>query len=82
MERTDKIEESTTTNKRKSLPLSRNTPEDFEYGFQEPKSIHLNPGKITLRQAMQFIVDHQSNPKKHNCVVLAGKYKLDEVEMG
>lgn len=58
----------------KALPLDRNTPEDFEFGYMEPKRI--TPGHFTLRQALKFITDHQSEPEKWTAAKIAEEYKL------
>ncbi|XP_067617352.1 protein NDUFAF4 homolog [Eurosta solidaginis] len=60
----------------KPLPLSRKTPEDFEYGYREPRRVL--PGRCTLRQAMQFIIDHQSDPNVWTKQKIAAEYKLKE----
>ncbi|XP_004523185.1 protein NDUFAF4 homolog [Ceratitis capitata] len=60
----------------KPLPLSRKTVQDFEYGYREPTRVV--PGRCTLRQAMQFITDHQSDPDLWTKQRIATDYKLKE----
>ncbi|XP_053951471.1 protein NDUFAF4 homolog [Anastrepha ludens] len=64
------------TDSSKSLPLSRKTPQDFEYGHREPATVR--PGRCTLRQAMQFITDHQSDPDLWTKERIASDYKLKQ----
>ncbi|KAH8407021.1 hypothetical protein KR222_004161 [Zaprionus bogoriensis] len=58
------------------LPLERKTPEDFEYGYLEPQRVML--GRCTLRQALQFINDHQLDPETWTAKKIAEEYKLKE----
>ncbi|XP_017483798.1 PREDICTED: protein NDUFAF4 homolog isoform X2 [Rhagoletis zephyria] len=60
----------------KPLPLSRKTPQDFEYGYREPTRVAA--GCCTLRQAMQFITDHQSDSSLWTKQRIAADYKLKE----
>ncbi|XP_036324805.1 protein NDUFAF4 homolog isoform X2 [Rhagoletis pomonella] len=60
----------------KPLPLSRKTPQDFEYGYREPTRVAA--GRCTLRQAMQFITDHQSDSSLWTKQRIAADYKLKE----
>ncbi|XP_014086802.1 protein NDUFAF4 homolog [Bactrocera oleae] len=64
------------TDPNKPLPLSRKTPQDFEYGYREPTRVVA--GRCTLRQAMQFITDHQSDPELWTKQRIASDYKLKE----
>ncbi|CAD6995026.1 unnamed protein product [Ceratitis capitata] len=64
----------------KPLPLSRKTVQDFEYGYREPTRVV--PGRCTLRQAMQFITDHQSDPDLWTKQRIATDYKLKENVVG
>lgn len=54
--------------------------QDFEYGFMEPSRV--TPGRCTLRQAMQFITDHNSDPEKWTRQKIAEEYKLKEENVG
>ncbi|XP_033163664.1 protein NDUFAF4 homolog [Drosophila mauritiana] len=58
------------------LPLERQTPDDFEYGYLEPNRI--SPGHCTLRQALKFINDHQLDPESWPAKKIANEYKLKE----
>lgn len=60
----------------KALPLDRQTVEDFEYGFKEPTKV--SRGRSTLRQAIKFISDHQSEPDVWTVKRIASEYKLKE----
>lgn len=63
-------------NPERPLPLNRRNVEDFEYGFKEPEKIPL--GRVTLRNALKFINDHQSNPKEYSAIQIADEYLLPE----
>ncbi|XP_017873355.1 PREDICTED: protein NDUFAF4 homolog [Drosophila arizonae] len=58
------------------LPLDRTTPTDFEYGYMEPTKV--SSGRCTLRQAMQFINDHQQDSEEWTASKIADQYKLKE----
>lgn len=64
------------TDPNKPLPLSRTTVADYELGFQEPELKKIAPGKCTLRQAIQFISDHQQNPDEWTTERIANEFKL------
>lgn len=53
--------------------------EDYDYGHKEPE--HVTPGKVTLKQAIQFISDHQTDPKTHSLPKLVEQYKLKDEDM-
>ncbi|KAL9898575.1 NADH dehydrogenase [ubiquinone] 1 alpha subcomplex assembly factor 4 [Glossina fuscipes fuscipes] len=57
-----------------SLPTDRSTPEDFQYGYQEPKKVTV--GRCTLKQALEFITNHQSDPEKWTAQKIADDYKM------
>ncbi|KAM8704753.1 hypothetical protein ACLKA7_009242 [Drosophila subpalustris] len=61
---------------KRPLPLTRNAPDDFEYGYLEPKRV--TQGRCTLRQALQFINDHQIDPEAWPTKKIADEYKLKE----
>ncbi|XP_023163784.1 protein NDUFAF4 homolog [Drosophila hydei] len=61
------------------LPLERTTPDDFEYGYMEPTKT--SSGHCTLRQAMQFINDHQIAPEEWTAMKIADQYKLKEAHV-
>lgn len=54
--------------------------DDFEFGFQEPSVIPL--GRCTLRQALNFISDHQTDPQKWTAATIATEYQLDQQVTG
>lgn len=54
--------------------MDRRTPEDFEFGYKEPHRVA--PGRCTLRQALQFITDHQTEPEKWTVAKISEEYKL------
>ncbi|XP_034116032.1 protein NDUFAF4 homolog [Drosophila albomicans] len=58
------------------LPLERTTPDDFEYGYLEPERVA--HGRCTLRQALQFINDHQLDPETYTASKIANDYKLKQ----
>ncbi|EDV42176.1 uncharacterized protein Dana_GF17139 [Drosophila ananassae] len=64
------------TKEERVLPKDRKTPEDFEYGYLEPTRV--TPGRCTLRQALQFINDHQLDPESWPVNKIANEYKLKE----
>ncbi|TMW54315.1 hypothetical protein DOY81_000588 [Sarcophaga bullata] len=61
-------------NEKQQLPLDRQTPEDFEFGFMEPKRVTI--GRCTLRQALKFITDHQTEPENWTSSRIAEEYKM------
>lgn len=62
------------------MPLERTAPIDFEYGYMEPtRVLH---GHCTLRQALQFINDHQQDPETWTAKKIADDYKLKEPHVG
>ncbi|XP_055384896.1 protein NDUFAF4 homolog [Condylostylus longicornis] len=65
---------------KKPLPLNRSAVEDFEFGFKEPVKVTI--GRCTLRQAMKFLVDHESDPTVFTAAKIAEDYKIkhDTVE--
>ncbi|XP_030558878.1 protein NDUFAF4 homolog [Drosophila novamexicana] len=65
-----------TTKEERPLPLERTTPEDFEYGYMEPT--RTSQGRCTLRQALQFINDHQLDPEEWTAKKIANEYKIKE----
>lgn len=61
------------------LPTDTKRQIDSDYGHLEPE--YITPGKVTLRQAIQFISDHQTDPKKFPLPKLVDQYKLKEQDM-
>ncbi|CAG2067330.1 unnamed protein product, partial [Timema podura] len=50
------------TDPNRPLPLVRGNMEEQEFGFHEPKTVPR--GRCSLRQALQFINDHETDLKK------------------
>lgn len=64
----------------RALPLDRKPVDDFEYGYKEPMKV--SRGRATLRQAIQFITDHQTDPEVWSAKRIADEYKLKESIVG
>ena len=62
------------------LPKDKFLPEPFEYGFYE--SDEVVPGRISLRQAIEFINNHAKDPEKYTVDFIAEKHKLDPKVVG
>ncbi|XP_046629902.1 protein NDUFAF4 homolog isoform X1 [Neodiprion virginianus] len=56
------------------LPQSRTVRDDLEFGVFEPTEVTI--GRCTLRQAIKFITDHNTEPTKHTAAEIAAEYKL------
>lgn len=56
------------------LPLSTKSVDIFEYGYLEP--LKISPGRCSLRQATQFILDHSEDPKLWTKEKIAEDYKM------
>jgi ribonucleotide reductase alpha subunit len=65
-------------NPEKPLPLSRTAVPAFEMGYQEPDPKRVATGKITLRQAIKFISDHQTEPNEWTAERIAKEYKMKQ----
>ncbi|XP_018323334.1 protein NDUFAF4 homolog isoform X2 [Agrilus planipennis] len=63
-------------NPNRPLPTSRTPAGDFEYGFHEPREVP--PGRVTLKNALQFINNHQLDPKNYTSTKIALQYNLPE----
>uniref|UniRef100_A0A1Q3FAD1 Protein NDUFAF4 homolog n=1 Tax=Culex tarsalis TaxID=7177 RepID=A0A1Q3FAD1_CULTA len=59
-----------------ALPLDRSAVDDFEYGHLEPQKV--SKGRCTLRQAMEFISNHQTDPSQWTSGVISKRYDLKE----
>uniref|UniRef100_A0A1B6K9N0 NADH dehydrogenase [ubiquinone] 1 alpha subcomplex assembly factor 4 n=1 Tax=Graphocephala atropunctata TaxID=36148 RepID=A0A1B6K9N0_9HEMI len=59
------------------LPLSRHTDEELSFGYSESEEGSVPLGRVSLKQALQFISDNQSNPDNHSSSAIAAQYKLD-----
>lgn len=71
---------SPTTAVSRALPLDRKPVDDFEYGYKEP--VKVSRGRVTLRQAIQFITDHQTEPEVWSAKRIADEYKLKQSIVG
>jgi NADH dehydrogenase [ubiquinone] 1 alpha subcomplex assembly factor 4 len=71
---------STKQDPNKPLPLNKKEVQDFEYGFQEPENV--SRGRITLRNAMKLISDHQVDPQEWTSTKIASTYTLKENIVG
>lgn len=72
---TEMMDKLNPPNPDRPLPKRRTTSDDLEYGVYEP--IDIRKGKCTLRQAVQFITDHNTEPAKHTAADIAAELKLD-----
>ncbi|XP_029168206.1 protein NDUFAF4 homolog isoform X2 [Nylanderia fulva] len=64
------------TKESRSLPQNRHAPDEFIFDFYEPTMIPV--GKCSMKQAMQFIWDHQHDPVTYNSEHIAAGYKIDK----
>nr|XP_022921279.1 protein NDUFAF4 homolog [Onthophagus taurus] len=71
-----KHESQGTTNPDRPLPTSRTYVDSGDYGFYEPKKVPL--GRVTLRNVVKFISDHQSDKKTFSASKIAEQYLLPE----
>lgn len=60
------------------LPKLTTSPDDFELGYQEPDIKRVPTGKCTLRQAIQFISDHQQKPTEWTAARIADEFKMKQ----
>uniref|UniRef100_A0A7R9IF11 NADH dehydrogenase [ubiquinone] 1 alpha subcomplex assembly factor 4 n=1 Tax=Timema tahoe TaxID=61484 RepID=A0A7R9IF11_9NEOP len=54
----------------------RGNMEEQEFGFHEPKTVPR--GRCSLRQALQFINDHETDPVKWSCGNIANEYHINQ----
>lgn len=59
---------------KKALPLSRKPAEDYEFGYLEPEKVMR--GRATLRQALAFISNHQTEPQVWTKEKISEDYQL------
>lgn len=59
------------------LPEVRNSSDYPEYGYIEPDITKVTQGKFTLKQAIKFITDHQTQPDVYKAQDIARDYKID-----
>jgi hypothetical protein len=62
---------------KRSLPEITKDVAESEMGFNEPE--YIPPGKVTLKDSIQFIVQHQKFASKYTAEEIAKEYKLDAV---
>ncbi|XP_053675498.1 protein NDUFAF4 homolog isoform X2 [Anopheles nili] len=60
----------------KPLPINRSSVEEYEFGHLEPRAI--TKGRCTLRQAVQFIANHQTDPQQWTSAKIAEHYNMKE----
>lgn len=72
-----KAESTKETKEDRPLPLMRSSVDYPEYGYVEPGVTEVPQGKFTLKQAMKFIADHQSQPDVYTAQHVAKDYKID-----
>uniref|UniRef100_A0A182Q4D9 NADH dehydrogenase [ubiquinone] 1 alpha subcomplex assembly factor 4 n=1 Tax=Anopheles farauti TaxID=69004 RepID=A0A182Q4D9_9DIPT len=60
----------------KPLPINRTTVEEYEFGHLEPRAV--TKGRCTLRQAVQFIANHQTDPQQWTSAKIAEYYNMKE----
>ncbi|XP_063705050.1 protein NDUFAF4 homolog [Culicoides brevitarsis] len=58
------------------LPLSRTTPEEFDFGYLEPQKVPR--GKIAMRDVLQMLNEHQMDPEEGTAAKFSEKYKVKE----
>lgn len=63
----------------KSMPLNRTAPEDFEFGYQE--SARTPTGKVTMRNVLKFLGEHQAQPEEFPAARIATDYGLPEEQV-
>jgi len=63
----------------RKLPQDRKNRIDYEYGYEEPSTIPL--GKASMRQVLEFLSKHQTEPKVNTAEKIAEEYKLDLVDV-
>ena len=57
------------------MPEDRSKVVDAEFGYIEPESIR--PGHCSIKQAMEFLGQHYTDPETNNAALIAKEYKLD-----
>ncbi|XP_076317040.1 NADH dehydrogenase [ubiquinone] 1 alpha subcomplex assembly factor 4 [Tachypleus tridentatus] len=61
------------------LPQDRKPQDQPEYGFIEPATIP--PGKIKIRQALEFITNHHSDPQQWTVDIIAKEHNMNKVDV-
>lgn len=72
-----KLESLKETKTDRPLPELRSSDDYPEYGYVEPDVNEVPRGKFTLKQAIKFITDHQSQPDAYKAQDIARDYKID-----
>lgn len=62
--------------------MDRKPAGEMEYGFKMPEEGKVTRGKCTLQQALQFLGDHQGDPKLWNTQKISEDFKLKEEVVG
>ena len=62
--------------KARPLPENRSTAEDPEFGYLEP--VRIPEGKCSMRQALEFITNHQADKIQFSAANIADQYKLEK----
>lgn len=76
----DEVFEQKGADSRRSLPLDRGEVQDFEYGIKEPEKVPV--GRATLKQALQFITNHQNDRRRYNAEKIAEDYLIPQETVG
>ncbi|CAH0553983.1 unnamed protein product [Brassicogethes aeneus] len=63
-------------NPNRPLPANRSAVDIYEFGFQDPENVPL--GKISLRNALQFITNHQADPIAATSQSIAKEHSIPE----
>lgn len=75
----DITREKKTQNPNRPLPQDRKMPEQYEYGFKQPDRVKY--GHTTLKDAINFISAHQTNPSEATAAKIALEYKMKEEDV-
>jgi Uncharacterised protein family (UPF0240). len=67
-------------NPERPLPQDRKQLEVYEFGVKEPRMI--TQGRFTLKQAIKFISDHQTDPVTWSAAAIAKEFKIDQQKLG
>jgi Uncharacterised protein family (UPF0240) len=76
------IDQKRNLNPDRPLPKNTQPNEEFELGFKEEKVENIPPGKVSLRQAIDFLSYHKVYPQEWTAekIALEYKLKLDDVK--
>lgn len=64
----------------KPLPSDTKRVQEFEFGHKEPENV--TKGRITMKQATQFLGDYQKNSAEWTVEKIAQHYKLPASTVG